>query len=130
MGKITVEGGAWLMLGLYLLLLPVGWVFAMAAAACVHELGHCAAMYALEQPVLGISVGAFGAKIRTLPMEPRKELWCALAGPVFGLVLCLFWRWIPKTACFALAQSLFNLLPVWPLDGGRALRAARNGMRG
>ena len=130
MGRIRIEGGAWLMLGLYLLLLPFSWVLSMAAAAFVHELGHCAAMYVLEQPVLGISVGAFGTKIETEPMEPEKELWCALAGPVFGLMLWLFRRWIPGAACFALAQSLFNLLPIWPLDGGRALRAVRSWKKG
>lgn len=118
------------MLGAYLLLLPFPWVAAMVFAAAVHELGHCTVLFLFEQPVLGIRVSAFGARIETLPMDARKEFWSALAGPGFGLVLCLFWRWIPKTACFALFQSVFNLLPIWPMDGGRMLRAvAKSGNR-
>lgn len=126
MGKCTVSPWAFLLLGFGLLALPFSWVLAMVIAAAVHELGHCAALFALDIPIFSISIGPFGAKIETGPMEPGQELRCALAGPGLGLMLCLFWRWIPKCAGFALAQSLFNLLPVWPLDGGRALRALRS----
>lgn len=124
MGKITVEGSAWLMLGVYLLLMPFSWVVAMVVAGVVHELGHCLALVWMAEPICHIRIGMFGAKIETVPLEREKELFCALAGPLSGLVLCLFWRWIPKIAFFGLCQSLFNLLPVWPMDGGRALQAA------
>lgn len=125
MAKCTVSPWGFLLLGFGLLALPFSWVLAMVTAAAVHELGHCAALFALEIPIYSVHIGPFGAKIETGPMEPGQELRCALAGPGLGLMLCLFWRWIPKCAGFALAQSLFNLLPVWPLDGGRALRALR-----
>lgn len=129
MGKICVEGEAWLMLGVYLLLMPFSWVAAMLTAGAVHELGHCAALLFLDESILEVRIGPFGAKIETFPLEPKRELYCALAGPLFGLLLCLFWRWIPKTAAFAICQSVFNLLPVWPMDGGRVLSALNRGRK-
>ena len=130
MDKITIEAEAWLVMGLYLMLFPFSWVLAMVTAAAIHELGHCAALIMLDEPVFGIRIGAFGAKIETVSMEPGKEFWVGFAGPMFGLILCLFWRWIPKTALFALFQSLYNLLPLWPMDGGRMLRALRKWIKG
>ena len=115
----------WLVLGLYLLLLPFQWVVAMIIAAAVHEMGHCVALYLLGEPVLGITVGPFGARIETFPLAPRAEMISALAGPGFGLMLCLLWKWIPIVAVFAFFQSVFNLLPLWPMDGGRVLQAVR-----
>ena len=130
MTKLRVEGSSWLMLGLYFLLLPMDWVLAMLAAGAVHELGHCLVLYGLDEPVLAIAVGPFGARIETLPLGRRTEILCALAGPGLGLMLCLFWRWMPKVALFALVQNLFNLIPIWPMDGGRVLCALRKGRTG
>ena len=119
-----------MILGLYLLLLPFPWVIAMLFAAAVHELGHCIALFFLNEPVLGITIGPFGAAIETIPLDRKAEMISALAGPGLGLMLCLFWQWIPKSALFALIQSIFNLLPIWPMDGGRVLRILRKGRTG
>ena len=130
MTRIRVEGSAWLILGLYLLLLPFPWVIAMLLAAAVHELGHCIALFFLKEPVLGITIGPFGAGIETFSLDRKAEMISALAGPGLGLMLCFFWKWIPKAALFALIQSIFNLLPIWPMDGGRVLRILRKGRTG
>lgn len=121
--KITVEAGAYIALSAYLLLMPFSWVAGMILAAAVHELGHCAAVWLTDGRILGIRIGPGGAKIETAPMEPGQELLCALAGPAAGLLVCFLWWIIPQAAAIALVQTLFNLLPAGPFDGGRAARA-------
>ena len=54
-----------------------------------------------------------------LPMPPGAELICALAGPGGSLLLGL--APIPELAVCGLIQGLFNLIPLMPMDGGRAL---------
>lgn len=106
-----------------MLLLPLPWVGASYLAALIHELGHLLLLWAYGVPVWKIRIGAGGAQIHTTPLSPHQELVCALAGPLFGLILCLYWQWMPRTALCAVIQSLFNLLPIPGLDGHRALHA-------
>ena len=120
--KLTVDASAYIALSCYLLLMPIGWVFSVLIAMAVHELGHCTAIWALGGKVYQIRLSACGAKIETQLLNDRQVLVCALAGPASGLLLCLFYRWIPQIALAALLQSIFNLIPVYPFDGGRALK--------
>lgn len=124
--KVTVSGRALILFAFLLLTVDARWVTGAVAAAAVHELGHLAALWVFDVRVLGIRIDVPGAVIRTEPMEPSQELLCALSGPAFGLLLCLFRLWVPRTAVLALGQSLYNLIPVWPMDGGRGLLALRN----
>lgn len=121
--KITVDAKAYIALSCYLMLMPIGWVFSALLAGAVHELGHCIAIWLLDERIYEVRIEAFGAKIETQPLCHRQMLICALAGPCAGLFLCLFFRWIPRAAVCALIQTVFNLIPVYPLDGGRAVRA-------
>lgn len=120
--EISVDAGACISAAARLLLFPLPWVGASYLAAAVHELGHLTLLWVCGIPVWRIRIGAFGAKLETAPLDPRQELVCALAGPAFGLLLCLFFRLLPHTAVWAGAQTLYNLLPFAPMDGGRALR--------
>ena len=120
--EFRIETSACLLWAFMVLVLPLRWLFSAAMAVLVHELCHWLALKALRVEILGVVVRGGGIRMETEPMTSGKELICALAGPAGGLVLLLFIRWIPRIAVIALVQSAFNLLPMYPLDGGRALR--------
>ena len=122
MGRVRVEGGVGIVLGLAVLLLPLRVLLGIVLATAVHELGHLAAMYFLGVPVLGINLHPGGARIEAGPMEPGEEILCALAGPVAGAVTIFAWKWFPELALAGLVQTVFNLIPIYPMDGGRVAR--------
>ena len=105
-----------------ILLLPFRLLIAALASAVFHELCHLLAMKLFSVPVLGIRIGAFGMVIRSGYMTPGQELLCAAAGPAGSLFLLLSAEVFPLLAFCGLIQGLFNLLPIYPMDGGRILR--------
>lgn len=124
MRNIRIDTSACLWWAVLLLLLPLRWLTAAFLATMIHELCHYLAIRATGGEVEVIFIRPGGAVMQTTPLKPAQELICALAGPIGGLSLLFFARILPITAICALVQSLFNLLPVFPLDGGRALRCA------
>ena len=132
---ITTSATMLVSIGAYTLLW--GWKFAVGFVLLllVHELGH-----ALEARRQGIPVSAplfipfLGALIamKGLPKDAWKEAQIALAGPIVGsLGAAAVWAYGEATdnnLLIALAftgffLNLFNLLPIVPLDGGRAVAA-------
>jgi len=115
------------------------WWLLLFGAVLLHELGHLAAARLLRVPVTAVvlwPMGGFTA-VRLSPGRFRAELGIALAGPSVNLLLALLiaglggWegpgaRWRPEVVFgwLNLLLGLFNLLPVFPMDGGRILRSA------
>jgi Zn-dependent protease len=113
----------------------------------VHELSHSVLAVNKGIPVRGITLFIFGG-VSQLAHEARRpftEFLIAVVGPVtsllLGLVLVLLWyltRGVSSSlsavlfTLFAINLSLgiFNMLPGFPLDGGRVLRAALWGLTG
>ena len=117
-----VTAGAYIGMALLLLVLPLQWLCAAAVAAAFHELCHLVAIRLCAGRKTKLRLSAFGAAMQIPTLTRGRELVCALAGPLGGLLLLLLLRWFPRVAVCALLQSAYNLLPVYPLDGGRALR--------
>lgn len=120
--RFSLAPGSCLLLALLILLVPLRWLLAAAVSVAVHELFHIGAIRCLGNPVYSIYIGIGGARIHTQPMPDWQELICALAGPMGGILLLLLARWFPVIAICAGFHTLYNLLPVYPQDGGRALR--------
>ncbi len=117
--------------------LLVAWILAATVAILVHELGHAAALVHLGSRAR-ITLGLLGGATTGAAPDERSRLLVSLAGPAAGLALgapVLVARDLlaPGSDAHTLAGlalwatvgwSLLNLLPVLPLDGGRALTAA------
>jgi Zn-dependent protease len=125
----------------------LGWGVALLLAffTCVvlHELGHCltARRFGIgTRRILLLPVGGM-ADMEAIPREPRRELLMTLAGPAVNFVIAgALWGVLRLPGAGALAagnvrdfaailmdwnllMGLFNLLPAFPMDGGRVLRA-------
>lgn len=104
----------------------------------VHETGHLAAILLLRQRPKQVSFGLFGMTIirdNDISENYRHQIITSLAGPAVNAVMFLvFYTYCTvsgNTAYLDCAginavMALFNLMPVFSLDGGRALEAVLN----
>ncbi len=110
------------------------------ASVLVHELGHSWVAQRYDIPIARITLWIFGgiASLERVPREWDREFRIAIAGPVVSLALGIACYWlvvllpgeVPALvflvgwlAVMNVSLAAFNMLPAFPMDGGRVLRA-------
>jgi Zn-dependent protease/CBS domain-containing protein len=150
----------WSLTGVFRVLVPnlpplhywvMGVLTALTFFACIvlHELGHALVARSLGMPIRGITLFLFGgvAELEGEPPSAWIEFRMAIAGPAVSAVLALLFfgltlaaaaaGWARETWAVFLylfwintAVLVFNLIPAFPLDGGRVLRSILWGATG
>lgn len=123
MCKIRADATVFVWLALGVLMLPLSWLFAAAAAAVFHELGHLSAAKWRKVLYHGMSVGPGGMVMHMGNMSAMDVLLVSAAGPGASLLLFSLLHVWPQVAVCGMVQGLYNLMPIYPLDGGRILHA-------
>ncbi len=128
-GSMVVSVGAYALLG--------GWWFGVGLVGLIffHEMGHVVALRRQGVPASApLFIPFMGAVIgmKQMPASAWREAQVALAGPLAGsIAAAAVWglgaydhsRFLVALAFIGFFLNLFNLIPVVPLDGGRAVAA-------
>ena len=132
--------------GLSAAILGIGYILALFLSVILHEYGHALAARKFDVKTRDITIYPIGgvASLERIPEKPKQELIVALAGPVVNVVIAgvLFislvltssldfstglglnqGSFIQRLMLTNLVLVGFNLIPAFPMDGGRVLRA-------
>lgn len=104
---------------------PANTFFPFCLCVAAHEAGHLVCLRILGARIYGIRLSCCGAIICTDVLPYGKEFLAAASGPFVNFVLFLLcMRSNPLTSLVSFCLFTYNLLPLYPLDGGRMVRAA------
>ena len=123
-------------------LMGIGGAIGLFGSIVLHELGHSLVARRFDVPIRGITLLIFGgvAELEREPPTAKAEFWVAIAGPIVSVMIGIVSLGIYYVAASqglpvpirGLAAYLafvnlmlvaFNMIPAFPLDGGRVLRS-------
>lgn len=126
--------------------MAIAGAFGLFFSIVFHEFSHALVARRIGLPISGITLFLFGgvAHMESEPDAPKDEFLMAVAGPIASFVLAGIFYAIYAAADWPVAGSAvlvylaiinallagFNLIPAFPLDGGRMLRAVLWGWKG
>lgn len=121
-------------------------ILAVFGCVLLHELGHSLTARRFGIGTWGITLTPIGglASLERMPREPRLEFWITVAGPAVNVVIAALlygltslvdvsaissramfigYTFLVQLMWINVGLVVFNLLPAFPMDGGRILRA-------
>jgi Zn-dependent protease len=112
----------------------IGFLLVLFLCVLLHEFGHALAARRYGIPTKDITLWPIGgvARLERMPTDPKQELVVALAGPMVNVVIAIALLPIIAVSNMAFFERLFttnlflvafNMIPAFPMDGGRVLRA-------
>lgn len=118
----------------YSVMFTVEFALALIAVLVFHEYGHLRAMKKFGIPTKGMYLIPFvgGLAVGDLPKTQWQDVYISMMGPVHGLIMTLVFyivylvtesHFAGLVASTSALLNLFNLIPVYPLDGGRVVKA-------